>query len=139
MSKYLVTTGSSEKDAEQFECSDRSLAFSKAEDWVQAGKQNVAIAKWMRMSYQSHPQGGERPYGEPGYRTIWNAPYQVGDGMSLLPMHRPMGRPSQGREKRMQFTATPELAEWLEAKRRERGEKSVSTIIFELLERVRNK
>ena len=52
--------------------------------------------------------------------------------------HTPkFGRPSQGRTQRMQFSATPELRQWLEGLRRP-GE-NVSSVTFQLLEEIRAK
>ncbi len=44
-----------------------------------------------------------------------------------------MGRPSQGREKRLQFSATSEMESWLEARRIQSGKKSISEVVFEIL------
>ncbi len=47
-----------------------------------------------------------------------------------------MGRPSQGREKRLQFSATAEMEAWLEARRIESGKKSISEVVFEIIHQV---
>jgi hypothetical protein len=44
-----------------------------------------------------------------------------------------MGRPSQGRSVRLQAAITPEQMAWLEEQRIERGEKSISDVVFKLL------
>ena len=48
-----------------------------------------------------------------------------------------MGRPSQGREKRLQATVTPEVMTWLEEQKARHGDKSVSDVVFRLLESLR--
>ena len=48
-----------------------------------------------------------------------------------------MGRPSQGRSVRLQPMVTPELAEWLEGQKIHNGDKSVSDVVFKLLEEIR--
>ncbi len=48
-----------------------------------------------------------------------------------------MGRPSQGREKRLQATVTPEVMTWLEEQKVRHGDKSVSDVVFRLLESLR--
>jgi hypothetical protein len=45
-----------------------------------------------------------------------------------------MGRPSTGRTHRIQVMVTGDLADWLETLRRTRGEKSISNVVFEMLE-----
>lgn len=53
------------------------------------------------------------------------------------PCERKMGRPSQGRSHRLQAMITPDQAAWLESQRQP-GEKSVSEVVFRLLENLRN-
>lgn len=48
-----------------------------------------------------------------------------------------MGRPSQGRSSRLQVNVTPEVASWLESKRIADGDKSISDVVFSLLEGIR--
>ena len=47
-----------------------------------------------------------------------------------------MGRPSQGRERRLQFSATAEMEAWLETRRIESGKKSISEVVFEIIHQV---
>ncbi len=49
---------------------------------------------------------------------------------------RIMGRPSQGRESRIQAQVTPELAQWIRAQKTYEGE-SISDVIFRLLDGMR--
>lgn len=50
-----------------------------------------------------------------------------------------MGRPSQGREKRLQAMITPDQLAWLEAQKRQRGEKSISDVVFKLFSELMSK
>src|SRR6266699_5196006 len=60
------------------------------------------------------------------------------DDRAILEYVEPrMGRPSQGREKRLQATVTPEVMSWLEEQKARHGDKSVSDVVFRLLESLR--
>ncbi|SRR5258707_946196 len=48
-----------------------------------------------------------------------------------------MGRPSQGRSFRLQATITPEQVAWLEAQKGRYQVKSLSDVVFRLLEEIR--
>ncbi len=59
------------------------------------------------------------------------------DDRAILEYVEPrMGRPSQGRERRLQFAATAGMEAWLETRRIQEGKKSLSEVVFEIIHQV---
>lgn len=97
--------------------------------------------KWLGFSSPAHKDAGKHmqelieEYNSLFYDEPFGSRYTDFDKKSFPRM----GRPSQGREKRLQAAITPEQMTWLEAQKARYEVRSVSDVVFRLIEELMSK